>query len=168
ANIGTWKFMAPEVVRREAGASTNTDLYSLAVLLFYLLAFAHPLEGQAALAIDMLTPEDELLLYASNPRFMFDPHDPANAAHPEQQRFQVALWQSLPRGVRALFERAFGIGLRDPKQRVLETEWISALAAVRDQALACPGCGFEQAPARRRGVAASAAACAWARRTPPQ
>jgi len=161
ANIGTWKFMAPEIVRREAGASTNTDLYSLAVLLFYLLTFAHPLEGRAALAIDMLTPEDELVLYASNPRFMFDPADQTNAADPEQQRFQVSLWQSLPPALRTLFERAFGAGLRNPAQRVLETEWISAFAAVRDQAVTCPACGFEQAPARRRGAAAEPGACAW-------
>ena len=37
--------MAPEIVRGQAKASTETDLFSLAVLLFYMLFMHHPLEG---------------------------------------------------------------------------------------------------------------------------
>ena len=33
---GTWRFMAPEIVLEKAKPSRNTDLYSLAVLLFYM------------------------------------------------------------------------------------------------------------------------------------
>jgi serine/threonine protein kinase len=43
--LGTPRFMAPEVVRREAAPSDQTDRYSLAVLLFYLLMGGHPLDG---------------------------------------------------------------------------------------------------------------------------
>jgi hypothetical protein len=42
---GTLRFMAPEVVRRDAFPSSVTDLYSLAVFLFYLFVHGHPLEG---------------------------------------------------------------------------------------------------------------------------
>ena len=42
---GTTRFMAPEIVRAEAGPSIQTDLFSLAVLLFYMLVNHHPLEG---------------------------------------------------------------------------------------------------------------------------
>ena len=43
--LGTPRFMAPEVVRGDALPSTQTDLFSLAVLLFYMLTVSHPLEG---------------------------------------------------------------------------------------------------------------------------
>jgi DNA-binding helix-hairpin-helix protein with protein kinase domain len=43
---GTLRFMAPEIVREEALPSTASDLYSLAVFLFFLLVHGHPLEGQ--------------------------------------------------------------------------------------------------------------------------
>ncbi len=41
--LGTPDFMAPEIVRREALPSRQTDLYSLAVLLFYIFHIQHPL-----------------------------------------------------------------------------------------------------------------------------
>lgn len=48
---GTVRFMAPEIVRGESTPSTQTDLFSLAVLLFYLLMNHHPLEGARESAI---------------------------------------------------------------------------------------------------------------------
>jgi serine/threonine protein kinase len=44
--LGTPRFMAPEVVRGDALPSTQTDLFSLSVLIFYMLMVAHPLEGE--------------------------------------------------------------------------------------------------------------------------
>ena len=43
---GTENFMAPEVVRRDAHPSTNTDLWSLSVFIFYLFVMHHPLDGR--------------------------------------------------------------------------------------------------------------------------
>ena len=48
-SLGTPKFMAPEIVRGEASPTMDTDLHSLAVVLFYLLFLCHPLEGKLAL-----------------------------------------------------------------------------------------------------------------------
>jgi len=47
--LGTRRFMAPEIVRRDANPSGVTDLYSLAVLLFYVLVMGHPLLGRREL-----------------------------------------------------------------------------------------------------------------------
>ena len=44
--LGTPKFMAPEIITCNSLPSTQTDLYSLAVLLFYILFLNHPLEGK--------------------------------------------------------------------------------------------------------------------------
>ena len=46
AVYGTPRFMAPEIVLGKAKPSRNTDLYSLAVLLFYMFMMGHPLEGK--------------------------------------------------------------------------------------------------------------------------
>ena len=43
---GTPRFMAPEIVRGKAKPSRETDLFSLAVLLFYMFMLGHPLEGK--------------------------------------------------------------------------------------------------------------------------
>ena len=53
AVAGTMDFMAPELVRGDRGArpSIQTDLHSLAVLLFLLLMNHHPFEGAQALRI---------------------------------------------------------------------------------------------------------------------
>ncbi len=44
--LGTPRFMAPEVVRGEAVPSTQTDLFSLSVLLFYMLMVATRSKGK--------------------------------------------------------------------------------------------------------------------------
>jgi serine/threonine protein kinase len=49
--LGTPRFMAPEVVTGQGQPGIQTDLYSLAVLLFYLFVVHHPLEGARELAI---------------------------------------------------------------------------------------------------------------------
>ncbi len=40
--MGTPRFIAPEIITEQARPSTQTDLYSLAVLLFYMLMIHHP------------------------------------------------------------------------------------------------------------------------------
>lgn len=59
--LGTPDFMAPEIVRGEALPSRQTDLYSLAVLLFYMFHVSHPLLG--------LTCEDETLRFRAPVHF---------------------------------------------------------------------------------------------------
>lgn len=49
--LGTPRFMAPEIVRGEAEPSTQTDLFSLSVLLFHIFMVHHPLEGKREAAI---------------------------------------------------------------------------------------------------------------------
>ena len=53
---GTRKFMAPEVVRRQALPSTKTDLYSMAVLFFYMIFNWHPLDASSTLLTVLVIP----------------------------------------------------------------------------------------------------------------
>ena len=80
--LGTPRFMAPEVVRGEARPSTQTDLFSLSVLLFYMLMVHHPLEGKRETEIKCLDLAAMNKLYGSDPLFIFDHADSSNAPVP--------------------------------------------------------------------------------------
>lgn len=150
---GTRKFMAPEVVRHEALPSSRTDLFSMAVLFFYILAGWHPLEGRQEAEVKMMDAASELRLFGTAPRFIFDPDDASNGPIPGYHDGVVARWNTLDSTLQALFVRSFGPGLMKREARVLESEWTTALAQAMGAIQRCPGCGAEhvfdpQAPAR--------------------
>jgi eukaryotic-like serine/threonine-protein kinase len=141
---GTLRFMAPEVVRREAPPSSLTDLHSLAVFLFYLFMHGHPLEGvktdeSYSWADSAHRSETDLALrhFGTEPVFIFDPEDHSNPPRPGDP---VAVWWRLyPKFFRAVFERAFTSGLRDPSGlgRVAEGVWRRALIKLADCVSVC-------------------------------
>ena len=127
--LGTRRFMAPEIVRREAAPSTATDLYSLSVLLFYLLMVGHPLVGRRELEFRVWDDHAESVLFGRDPKFVFDPNDRSNAPLPEEHGSVLTNWQLYPgadppsvhAGVHDRLDRS-GNG------RVRESVWRSALA----------------------------------------
>jgi len=141
---GTLRFMAPEVVRREAAPSSLTDLHSLAVFLFYLFMHGHPLEGvktdeSYSWADSSHRSETDLALrhFGTEPVFIFDPDDHSNPPRPGDP---VSVWWRLyPRFFRAVFEGAFSSGLRDPSGlgRVAEGVWRRALVRLGDCVSVC-------------------------------
>jgi eukaryotic-like serine/threonine-protein kinase len=142
--LGTPRFMAPEIVRGEAVPGTQTDLFSLAVLLFYLFVMHHPLEGRRErdkAALDLAAMTD---LYGADPVFIFDPDDATNRPLPDGQGNALAFWPLYPEFLRQLFTRAFTDGVRDPANgRVREAEWRQAMVALRDLIVYCRSCGAE-------------------------
>ncbi|WP_225826365.1 serine/threonine protein kinase [Streptomyces naphthomycinicus] len=140
---GTMEFMAPELVRGDPGArpGTQSDLHSLAVLLFMLLMNHHPLKGRRELGIHCLDEAAERKLYGRSPLFVFDPADDANAPDPLEHATVLATWDAAAERLRELFRRSFTIGLRDPAARVRESEWRDALRAVLDAVVECASCG---------------------------
>jgi eukaryotic-like serine/threonine-protein kinase len=142
--LGTPRFMAPEVVRGEAMPSTQTDLYSLAVLLFYLFTIHHPLEGQRELAIHSFDLPAMTRLYGTDPLFIFHPTDSANRPVRGYHDNAIDSWPIYPRFLRDLFTKAFTAGVTDPAHgRIREGEWRSAMIRLRDSILYCQQCGIE-------------------------
>ncbi len=142
--LGTPRFMAPEVVRGEAVPSTQTDLFSLSVLLFYMLMVAHPLEGRKETEIKCLDLPAMTKLYGTEPVFIFDPNDNSNEPVPGYHDNALAFWPIYPQFLRDLFTKAFTDGIRDPRNgRVRESEWRAAMARLRDSILYCSKCGME-------------------------
>ncbi|MEX1021237.1 MAG: hypothetical protein WDZ49_16370 [Litorilinea sp.] len=141
---GTPRFMAPEIVRGEAVPNAQTDLFSLAVLMFYLLMNHHPLEGAKEAAIRCFDLPAMTRLYGEEPVFIFDPQDSSNRPVPGLHDNAAAFWPVYPTFIRDLFTRAFTIGLHDPAHgRVRESEWRAALVRLRDSLYYCVNCGAE-------------------------
>lgn len=141
---GTPRFMAPELVRGDAAPSTQTDLFSLAVLLFYLLLNHHPLEGAREAAIRCFDLPAMTRLYGTEPLFIFDPADSSNRPLAGLHDNALAFWPIYPIGLRNLFIRAFTIGIRDSAQgRIRESEWRAAMVRLRDGIIYCTSCRAE-------------------------
>jgi serine/threonine protein kinase len=139
--LGTRRFMAPEIVRGEAGPSTTTDLYSLSVLLFYLFMVGHPLLGAAELSFSSLDDQAEAVLFGRHPVFIFDPVDDTNRPVPELHGSVTDNWLVHPSYLRELFVTAFGRGLADPRNgRVRESVWRATASRLRDCIVECLSC----------------------------
>ena len=113
--LGTPRFMAPEIVRGEAFPSTQTDLFSLSVLIFYMLMVAHPLEGAKEAAIKAMDLPAMNKIYGKEPIFIFDPNDASNRPVPGIHDNALAFWRIYPQFLHDIFIRAFTIGIKDPK-----------------------------------------------------
>ena len=143
AILGTPRFMAPEVVRGEVLPSTQTDLYSLAVLLFLMLIFHHPLDGCREAKIHCLNRAAMEHLYGVDPVFIFDPHNHDNEPHPEHQKNALIFWPLYPAFMKRLFIKSFTEGIRDPVHgRVRESTWRAEMSRLRDSIFYC-SCGAE-------------------------
>ena len=140
---GTRKFMAPEVVCRQALPSTKTDLYSMAVLFFYIIFNWHPLDGKREAEARLVDQAMELKFYGQNPCFLFDPNTDINGPVPTVHDWVIARWAAMTDRMRGLFTRVFTAGLTRTEERPLESEWRSALAHLRETSVICSTCGFE-------------------------
>lgn len=165
---GTPRFMAPEVVRGEAPPARNTDLFSLAVLLFYALIVSHPLLGRREIELGDLTEENTKRLFGSEPVFIFDPDDRSNMPVAGYHDNALAFWPLYPQFLRDLFIRSFTEGVRDPVNgRVQEGEWRIALSKLKDSIFLCPGCGCENFYDSGQAATGGMAACWSCRSIPP-
>lgn len=142
--LGTPRFMAPEVVRGDALPSTQTDLYSLSVLLFCLLVMHHPLDGKKESAIKCMDLPAMTKLYGTEPLFIFDPLDKSNEPTAENHQNALAFWPIYPKSLRNLFTKAFTEGLQDPQNgRVAESKWRAEMIKLRDSIIYCSFCNNE-------------------------
>jgi DNA-binding helix-hairpin-helix protein with protein kinase domain len=140
---GTMDFMAPELVRGDRGVQPGiqSDLHSLAVLLFMLLMNHHPLDGETALSIHCMDEAAKQRLYGTHPVFVYDPANAANRPVPGEQDTVIVTWGLLPQILRDLFVTTFTKGLADPTLRVRESQWRDALSKVLDAITFCGACG---------------------------
>jgi serine/threonine protein kinase len=141
SNIGgTLQYMAPEVVRGDAVPSVQTDLHSLAVLLFLLLMNHHPLEGRREADIHCFDFAAKQQMYGTDPLFIWDPDNAENRPEEGYQDNAIIFWDIYPTFLREVFVEAFTVGLHRVDARVREGRWRSTLSRLRDSVMYCPNC----------------------------
>ena len=141
--LGTPGFMAPEVLLGQARPGANSDLFSLAVLIFRLLTRHDPLLGRMELAIRCLDEPARRRLYGEDPVFIFDPEDSRNRPDPQDHSAALITWPIYPAPLQSLFLQTFGVGMKAPNRRALTGQWKQVLARCLDQRRLCPHCGQE-------------------------
>ena len=142
--LGTPRFMAPEVVIGKTLPSTQTDRYSLAVILFMLLFVNHPLEGEKWLRNPCLTSANELELYGKKPLFIYDPENASNRPSPICHKAAIERWNCMPNYIKQAFIKAFSQeALHEPAHRMRELDWLKILIRFQNDIVICPKCGNE-------------------------
>ncbi|MFT4977153.1 MAG: DNA-binding helix-hairpin-helix protein with protein kinase domain [Myxococcota bacterium] len=136
-------FAAPELIRGEGTCQTNTDIHSLAVLLFYMFVRQHPLDGVKQLRVNVFNEAAQRKYYGRQPVFIFNPDDDTNRPIPGFHDHAIRNWSIYPHFLQRLFIRAFTEGLQKPELRVREGEWMEAFSRLRDTLFYCASCGSE-------------------------
>lgn len=138
--LGTPYFMAPEIVTGASMPTQESDLHSMAVMIFYLLLVQHPLLGIRSMRMD---DANKMRLFGTQPLFIFDPVDHSNAAIQSPMNNALKLWPMLPSHMRELFTKAFSReALMRPSRRVIELRWMQELAQFRSE-IVDHSCGNE-------------------------
>ena len=141
--LGKARYMAPEVVRGDKQPDKSTDRFSLAVILFMLFIGNHPLEGIKT-NYPALTNKYEVKIYGTEPLFIFDEKNPANAPHPVLHQNAPIMWGFFPSFIKKAFQKSFSQeSLLNGKDRLLEQDWFNILMRLKSSLVRCPHCGEE-------------------------
>ncbi len=130
AVLGTPGYMAPEIYMGKARPTINTDKHAMAVLLFQLLLFRHPLQGRKIHSSD--PQEDDRLMYGERALYTEHPTDPSN--RPPSQHYISA---DVLGGFSKLFLNAFVDNLFNPGGRPVASTWAAALERLQDRVIPC-------------------------------
>lgn len=143
--VGKCRYMAPEVVSGRQKPNTQSDRFSLSIILFLLLFGNHPLEGKNVTSCPCLTEKKEKELYGNGAIFIYDSHNDNNRPVPGIHKNVLRKWNLYPSYVRETFMKAFSKeSLLNPNHRVMEKEWIEKVfQRLYMELLRCP-CGEYQ------------------------
>jgi serine/threonine protein kinase len=137
---GKARYMAPEIVAKNAKPDMKTDRFSLSVVLFMLWTNNHPLEGKAACPVCM-DAKHEKEIFGKNPVFIFDPDDNSNRPVQGLHKGAITRWPFLPAYLQEEFTKAFSKDvLTNPANRIIEQEWLRIFTRMRSEIFKCP-CG---------------------------
>ena len=140
---GTPRFIAPEIICGGKSPSTETDLYSMAVLLFYMFMLHHPLEGAKEANIKCFDGKAMEKIYGREPVFIWHPTDRSNRPVPGYQDNAIIFWKIYPQFIRDMFTAAFTDGLKNPSRRIVEKQWKEAFSRLYLSIVYCQRCNLE-------------------------
>ncbi len=139
---GTPAFQAPEIASGKSTApNSDTDRFSLAILLFHILCIGHPFEGSLINKIHCFDGLAKKKAYGDNPIFIFHPTDTSNRPDPILQKNPYILWEIYPQFIKDLFIQTFTDGILNVDRRAREREWGKAFIKLNGMIFSCPNCG---------------------------
>lgn len=140
--IGKPRYMAPEIVLNKSMPNTQTDRFSLAVILFLILCMNHPLEGKKSL-VPCMTPKLAEKIYGSEALFICDNVNTSNAPVKNIHTNVIARWSFMPDYIKETFLKAFSQeAIKEPGRRIREVDWLKVLVRFRSDIVKC-SCGAE-------------------------
>lgn len=147
--LGTPGYMAPELIdgmlmQQPVRPNAKSDRHALAVLLYELLLWHHPLTSGKRPPLHAEAQMDDILKTSSQHAiYVYHPTDRGNRPH---KALHVDI---LGNEMARLFERAFVQGIRNPDERPHPSEWERALGNLYEDLVQCsnPNCAWKWAPA---------------------
>ena len=139
---GVWEFMAPEVALGQSKPNAETDLYSIAVLLYHMWMWEHPMDGKKTFSVYCWDIPAKRKYFAQEPVFEFHPSDTSNAARDvDMLKLSVQRWEKLcPPVLKEAFTASFTEGVREPAKRIRLADWRRLFLALEANAYPCPKC----------------------------
>jgi len=139
---GVWEFMAPEVALGTSHPNTETDRYSLAVILFYLWMWEHPMDGKKTLNIYSWDIPAKKKFYAFEPVFVFNPDNKSNdSSGVKELDTCVKRWERMcPPIVKEMFTTVFTRGIKDSSYRIQLIDWQRVFLELIANDILCPKC----------------------------
>ena len=142
--LGKARYMAPEIVKGQSSPDSETDRFSLSVILFMLFYANHPFEGARVLACPCMTESFEKKFYGEDAIFIYDKDDNSNRPVRGVHNNVLRRWMLLPGILRDTFISEFSKDkLNNPQKRITEREWQKIIQNLRDMLVVCPHCGEE-------------------------
>ena len=153
--LGTPGYMAPEVYRKpdaklarennidpkilsnSGRITTESDVFSAAVIAFQLLTLWHPFIGDE---IEEGTPDDETRALEIKTDYIFKAGTSNTSSYALVPQFQELTTPE----IRRLFERTFDEGKEHPALRPTAEEFLEAFQNALDMIVECPSCGFSR------------------------
>lgn len=134
---GKARYMAPEIVAGGA-PDINSDLLSMAFILYRIFMIDHPLEGKRTM-VACLTDEIQKKVYGSEMVFCWDKDTDINRPDKDNHTNSLYNWSHAPVELRTMFTKALSQqAMHNPKLRVRDIEWKKLLLQLRAWAIKCP------------------------------
>lgn len=131
--LGTPRYMAPEVYNKASKATQESDVFSMAILVFELLTFNHPYVGDDIKEGD---PEEEENAYRGLKDYVFK--QDTNNFLKNRIFYDVFVTKTLQN----LFCRMFVEGLNDKYRRPSSKDFYLELYSILDNLVTCSNCGM--------------------------
>ena len=135
---GKARYMAAEIVNNRTSPNIDSDLFSLAIILYRIFMTDHPFEGKRTL-MPCVTQEAQKQIYGDDMVFCWDTTTDINRPDRVNHKGSIYNWSHSPGSLRRIFTKALSReAVKNPTRRIKELEWKKFLLKLRANLIVCP------------------------------